>query len=408
MTPAVSLAYVAAMQEHGIPVTYAYLTTAHESPSTGNPFGPGEAGYVQNLQAFDAGFAAFFNRLQSDGITPSNTLFVITADEGDHFVGGTPSPATCDGVTVPCTYNRIGELDVNVTGLLATKQNITTPFGIHEDMAPAYYLDGQPANNAPTTRAFDRGLANLTIANPLTGKTDTLVQYLADAPEQSLLHLITADPARTPTIQMFAQHDYWVMAGSTTCTGPCAAENPFEAWNHGGISPDVNVTWLGLVGPSVQHLGVTSSIWSDHTDIRSTMLSILGLSDDYSHEGRSLVEVLDANALPPSIQSHEATFVQLAQIYKQINAPVGPLGLGTLSISTRALASGSSTDDSLYTSLEGQLTSIGRQRDSLATKMSAVLEGAEFNNQPFDVQQAQNLIAEGQALLDQVNHLASN
>ena len=59
------------------------------------------ADYVTALHNYDAAFATFFNRLQADGINKNNTLFVVTADEGDHFVGGPPSPANCDGVHTP-------------------------------------------------------------------------------------------------------------------------------------------------------------------------------------------------------------------------------------------------------------------------------------------------------------------
>jgi hypothetical protein len=38
--------------------------------------------------------------------------------------------------------------------------------------------------------------------------------------------------------------------------------------------------------------------------------------------------------------------------------------------------------------------------------MLSVLEGAEFNNQPVDATQAQQLIDQGNALLQQVNTLA--
>jgi hypothetical protein len=34
------------------------------------------------------------------GITKDNTLFIITADENDHFVGGPPSPSNCDGIKI--------------------------------------------------------------------------------------------------------------------------------------------------------------------------------------------------------------------------------------------------------------------------------------------------------------------
>ena len=81
------------------------------STSTEETFGPGEAGYVTQLNAYDKAFGKFFARLAKDGITKDNTLFVITADENDHFVGGPPSPANCDGVTTPCTYAKKGEID---------------------------------------------------------------------------------------------------------------------------------------------------------------------------------------------------------------------------------------------------------------------------------------------------------
>jgi hypothetical protein len=50
MAASVSLAYVATMQEHGIPITFAYISDAHDNHGTsGNihvAYGPGEAGYV--------------------------------------------------------------------------------------------------------------------------------------------------------------------------------------------------------------------------------------------------------------------------------------------------------------------------------------------------------------------------
>src|SRR5262249_52966253 len=154
--------------------------------------------------AYDDAFAKFFARLGHDGINSGNTLFVLTSDEGDHFVGGAPSPANCDGVTTPCTYNQIGEINANLTGLLATQQGVTTPFSVHSDSAPTVYITGTPARDAPVTRTFERATGKLTALNPITGQTDTLPQFLADPVEMNLLHMVTADPARTPTFTMFA------------------------------------------------------------------------------------------------------------------------------------------------------------------------------------------------------------
>jgi hypothetical protein len=407
MEAAVSLSYVAAMQEHGVPVTYAYISDAHDMHPSGPAFGPGQAGYVAALKAYNDAFGKFFARLASDGINSSNTLFVFTADEGDHFVGGPPSPSGCDGVTIPCTYSQIGELNTNLAGLLATEQGIKTPFKVHSDDAPTIYITGNPARDAPVTRAFDRALSQLTGVNPITNHTDTLTKFLADLVEMKILHMVTADPARTPTLTMFADPNYFLFAGATNCTSPCVTENPGFAWDHGDVQPEITTTWLGMVGPGVAQVGVDSTTWSDHTDIRPTILMLLGLKDDYAHQGRVLFEDLNGWAIPHSILMNRGLVMQLARVYKQINAPVGQLGLATLKVSTSALESGNSSDDSTYTNLEKQLMGFNSQRDALAVQMIALLEGAEFNGQPISQQQAKPLISQGQTLLDQVNALAS-
>src|SRR2546428_1233049 len=56
MSAAVSLSYVAAMQEHGIPVTYAYISDAHDNHLIGAAMGPGQAEYVAQLKSYDLAF----------------------------------------------------------------------------------------------------------------------------------------------------------------------------------------------------------------------------------------------------------------------------------------------------------------------------------------------------------------
>jgi len=407
MTAAVSLSYVAAMQEHGVPITYAEIADAHDNHSTFLAFGPGQAGYVAALKAYDNAFGKFFTRMTRDGINQTNTLFVFTADQSDHFVGGAPSPANCDGVTVPCTYSQIGEININLTGLLATEQGVTTPFTVHSDSAPAIYITGNPArDNQTVTRPFEQALGKLTFTNLITGATGVaLTQYLADPVGLNLLHMVTGDPARTPTLVMFADPNAFVFSAAPNCKSPCEIVEPAFAWNHGDISPDINATWLGLVGPGVGALGTDAQTWSDHSDIRPTMMQLLGLQDDYSHAGRALIEDLAASALPAA--ENTGIFVPLAQIYKQINAPLGQLGLAGACISTLALES-SSSNDTTYTTLENQLISFTQQRDTLASQISALLEGAAFQGQAIDPQQATQLIAKAQSLLGQRQRLIAS
>jgi len=408
-----SLSYVAALQEHGVPVTYVYISDAHDSHTSNTTFGPGESGYVAQLQAYNKAFGQFFTRLAQDGINSHNTQFVFTSDENDHFVGGTPSPANCDGVTIPCTYSQIGEVNGNLAGLLATQQGVTTPFKVYADSAPDIYITGKPANNDQTvTRPFEQALGKLTAVNPITGKTDQLTNYLADSAELQVLHMVTGDPARTPTTIMFANPDYYLYAGSANCSSPCIALGSGFAWNHGDVSPDINTTWLGMVGPGVKHLGVDGNVWSDHTDTRPTMMELLGLHDDYQHEGRALLEVMQPSALPGAVRDNLGELIQLGQILKQINAPVGTLGLSTLQISTTALES-NSPNDSTYTQLENQLLQIAQGRNAIAGQILNILETAEFGNLHSGHNQTASqlvtpgrLIGQAQGLLNQAAKLA--
>ena len=405
MAATVSLSYVAQMQEHGIPVTYAYISDAHDAHPSGPSFGPGQAGYVAALKAYDAAFDKFFKRLANDGINQSNTLFVFTADEGDHFAGGPASPAGCDGVTTPCTYAKIGEVNANYAGLLATEQGITTAFKVHSDSAPTVYITGNPSRTDAVTRTFERATSQLTAVSPITGSTDTITKFLADPVEMKALHMITSDPARTPTFTLFADPNYFLFAAAPNCNSPCVTEQPGFAWSHGDVQPEIVTTWLGLVGPGIDTIGVDSTTWSDHTDIRPTLMVLLGLKDDYSHDGRALTEEFSGWARPAATKK-AGGYIKVAQTYKQLDAAVGEFGLATLAASTRAIESGNSVDDSTYTSLENQLGSLITQRNALAAQMIGVLEGAEFDGKPISESQAQLLVSQGQVLIAEAQSLA--
>jgi hypothetical protein len=213
-----------------------------------------------------------------------------------------------------------------------------------------------------------------------------------------LLHMVTGDPQRTPTFVLFGHPDYFFNTSGT----PDVSEDPGTAWNHGGIQPDITTTWLGLVGPGVRHQGVDHDTFSDHTDIRPTILMLAGLADDYVHDGVALVEDLREHALPEEVREHSEAFRTLARAYKRITAPLGELGQKTLAVSTVALAG----DDSTYTALEAALARISTQRDALAARMIAALDGAEFHGRELRQHDVRRLLDEAEDLLDHVRELA--
>jgi len=393
-----------------VPVVYGYIEDAHDNHITGSgTFGPGEAGYETQLQAFNKAFGEFFARLAKDEITKDNTLFIITADENDHFAGGAPSPANCDGVTTPCTYALKGEIDANLDSVLFTEFDDPTPFGIHFDDAPTFYINGNPAQTDPKTRKLEREAGAAIGFDVIQGGTNQIAQALADQSEQALLHMVTADPNRTPNFILFGNPDYFFLTSGKTpppaCTPAFDATSCFEeesgfAWNHGDFQPQITNTWLGMVGPGIARLGEFGAIFSDHTDIRPTLIHLVGLTDDYAHDGRVLFEALTHDALGKGLRAHQDMLSALAEAYKAINAPLGTLGLGTLTgISTTALAS----DDATYTILEAQIQAITTQRNNIAGQMIAMLEAAAFNNQPIDEAKAVQLIREANDLLASIS-----
>jgi hypothetical protein len=408
-----TLAYVAQMQEAGIPVTFGYISDAHDDHGISGEkhiaYGPGEPGYVAQLKAYDQAFAKFFDRLAADGITKDNTLFMFTVEEGDHFVGSQPTPAGCDGVNVACSYSTVSEVNANLTGLLATQQGITTPFTVHADMSPTIYITGNPARNAGVTRNFGRALGKLTAVNPITGNTDNLNVAIADPVEMKALHMITADPQRTPTLTWFAHPDYFFFAGAPNCSSPCVFIPPKSnftfAWNHGSIDPEIAATFLGMVGPGVRNLG-DDQTWADHTDTRVTMLSLLGLGDTYVHDGRVLFDQLDAWAVPPALNAHPDTARRLGEVYKQLNAPFGTFGMDTLVASTQAIRS-NAKDDKTYTKIEDRIALLTSQRDALAAQIRAALDGAAFKGQSLNVDQAETWIDQAEDLLGRAHDLAN-
>lgn len=424
MEATVTLSWVAQMQEAGIPVTYAYVSDAHDGHGTsGNihfAYGPGEAGYVQQLKDYDLAFQKFFDRLAADGINKSNTLFVFTVDEGDHFAGDQPTPAGCDGVNTPCTYNRVGEINGDLRRMVYTQFGDATLFSVHSDDAPTVYVNGtaaQPLRDQtdPLVRNLEREMAQLNWLNPYTGQVENNIMVaLADHSGMKTLHMVTADPFRTPTFTPFADPNWFFFATGGATPADCslapacvtipARTNQSFAWNHGDIQDEIATTWVGYVGPGIENMGVDGTTWSDHTDVRPTMLELTGLKDDYVHDGRVISEILQGYARPSAVKK-SSSFIALAQTYKQLDASFGSFAMDILKASTKALASNDASD-ATYASIEGQIDNLTNQRNALASQIVSLLNGAEFNGHTFSDSQAQALISQAQALMAQAHTLA--
>jgi hypothetical protein len=370
-----SLGYAAKMLEAGVQVVYTYTADAHDpqrldipnappTPNGGHAYGPGEAGYVAALKTYDQAFDKFFARLKADGINETNTLFVVVPDENDHFVGGPPSPANCDGVTTPCSYKNTGEIELSIDKVLLTQRMNSTRFSVHSDDAPNMYINTNPGATDTLTRTMEHDVDALTATNPITGNTDKVSKLLADRADMKLLHVVTFSPQRTPTFTIFGNDNYFFETGNNSdCATPTdpVCEAPGFAWNHGDFQKQITQTWVAFAGLGVKTLGRHDDQFTDHADVRPTLMALLGLKDDYVHEGRVVAEWMQRNALPDGIEDRQEDFIELAR-YKQLNAPKGQLGRASLVWSNRSITS----SDKTYARYLKQIADITAERDDLA------------------------------------------
>jgi arylsulfatase A-like enzyme len=175
-------------------------------------------------------------------------------------------------------------------------------------------------------------------------------------------------------------------------------ENNGFAWNHGDFQTEITHTWAALVGPGVKPDKDGTNVFTDHTDLRPTLLSLVGLEDDYDHDGRAIFEIMTHDAIPYQIRGHLDTAERMAQLLKAINAPVGQLGVHTLKRSTTALAS---NDDATYNAIEDEILELTQRRNDIASQMLSMLEDSTFDGREFNEAKAQGLIKAAEALLDE-------
>ena len=419
--PSQTLAVIETMLKKGIPVVFAYIADAHDNHegaklSPAATFGPGEAAYVKQLADYNTAFGTFFSNLKAAGIDQSNTLFIFTPDEGDHFSGAAASPAGCDGINVPCTYgvNGVGELEFDLN-LAAVSAGDSTPFTYHFDDSATVYVHGNPDPSSPSVRHLEKTLAGITTTNPQTGITESILGTglgprlqgsIVDKTGQKLLHMSsTVDPNRNPTFTFFGDPNFFFQ----TTGNPNPIVGTGFAWNHGDIQPQIARTFIAMAGPGVRHIGVTqpTDFFTDHVDLRPTMMYLLGLKDDYQHDGRVILEMVDPNIQSANLHAHTETLLRLGQTYKQINAPFGALAQSTLTVSNFAIQS-ESDGDAVYTSLEAKIAAWTAERDTLSAQTKQMLEGAEFSGVSINEQAAKTIIDRSQSLLDRASACAAN
>ncbi len=325
----VTLPMATAMLQSGVPIVFVYVENTHgrcgaTAASCQSNLANGT--FDDLLQADDAAFGKFFGDLDRMGIAPANTLFVITTDEGDHYLAN---------------FAQV----IDTTDL---QPSIAGSAGLF------YGSDADAIGAALATR---KG-----------------VQSIVTREAMKALRIASGADARTPTLIAFTDADY------VFNRGPCSN---CARWNHGTIHPDITDSWLALVGPGVKRGAMNS--FTDHADIVPTIRVLLGIPTSSDMDGVPIYPALD--------HSTSDDLLQLRDMFKQLNAPLGKFGDAILKISTQGVIGGPAA----RVQADARIKDLVAKRDVLIAEMRPAFDDSKqlSHAQVFD------LLKRAQALMEQ-------
>jgi hypothetical protein len=353
-----SLTAAAALLTHGVQVVFDYIRTVHNSPTTGNSLAPGTAAYQASIDHYNRSFAAFFSYLKAHGLTPANTLVVMTSDEGDH-------------------YNPGGEIDTDAPAWFTRVGLPTSKLTIDGSAANLVYW---PAG----TRVPLAGLARM-----------PGWRYLVWGAALSAIHVATAVPADNPQLIQFAEPSwYYNYSGTSTAL----TTNPAYLWNHGTVAGDINALWASFVGPGVPR-AVTSQEWVDSTGLLPT---IQKLATGQVEAGLDGVVMDSAVASLAGRADRSRQLAALTATYEMLNAPVGPFSQTAMQVSSTA-----AIEPGVRAFLMGQLGRLVARRAPVASALHRLIASGDDGG-PVPPGQARRLTAQADALISAITTLAEH
>ena len=218
------------MQEAGVPShtpTSRTRTTATAPPATSTSrTGRARPATSQQLKDYDDAFGKFFNRLAADGINKSQHAVRVHRRRGRPLRRRPADARGCDGVTRRATTTASARSTANLRR--DDQDAVRRQHAVHRPLrrCAERLRHGQSADRDqtdPAVRGLEREMAQLDWMNPYTGSDENNIMVaLADQTEMKTLHMVTADPSRTPTFTPFADPDWFFFASNSPAS--CATQ----------------------------------------------------------------------------------------------------------------------------------------------------------------------------------------
>ena len=357
------------MQENGVPMTFAYISDAHDNHTLGRASQAPVRPATRPAESYDDAFATFFQRL------PTTASTSRTRSSSSPSTRATTSPAEraarpgeCrarSSTTTPCLTptSLPGEPDRRGQRRTSTRPARGTSRLRHPLRRRPDVLRQRPAGaDEPGVAEARAGRRRRDAARPVQGRgtdTDRLParrhgrgERAAHGQLRSEADTVVHDVRR----RRLLLPDRERLQGTVRPIRACAeCVNPGFAWNHGDSQDEIGNTWFGMVGPGVDKRGIDNTTWTDHVDLRPTINALLGLHDNYLDDGRVVTRDPGPQGNPAAARLGGRITEDLGNAYKQINAPFGQFATDTLVASTAALK----TSDALkYDSIEASIANL--------------------------------------------------
>ena len=329
----------------------------------------------QQLKDYDKAFGNFFTRMQERRDHEGQLAL------RRHRRGGRPlrrhrarTTRRATASRTACTYanGHVTEVNGDLKRLVATYNashgtTATTDFSVHSDLAPNVYITGNPARDSATPRDLEKAMSDMHGDEPATRASSRTCS--SRWPIRSRRSCSTwSRPTRrgrrrsrrsrraTTSSTRRRRRRARTTTSRTACSCRPRRSRTRTRRSRGTTAASSRrsaTTWIGWVGPGIEKKGQTDKVWTDHTDIRPTMLSLLGLKDDYVSDGRVVTEFLKGDATPKSLNGSRRSRIS-ARCTSRSTRRSAQFSMDTLCASTGALAS-NTAGDTTYANTETAL-----------------------------------------------------
>ena len=263
-----TLGEVEAMQENGVPVTFAYISDAHDNHVLDSCVGAGRGRLPAATEGLRHAFARVLQRSRRTRDRQEQHALrrhrrrgrplrrrhrlARPGEPGALTYSHTFCPQPSLTSVTPCPANQIGEVNVHIKSHLAAERaDVRHPLRRRADVLRQRPAGPQRPGSPPAgadvgaAQAPDPYVERKRRAGHAAARGHGRREDAAHGQRRPEADAVIHDVRQTPTSSSRRPRS------PRRCNGAAICVNPGFAWNHGDFQDEIGNTWVGMVGPGV-------------------------------------------------------------------------------------------------------------------------------------------------------------